>query len=989
MTEETIFTAALAKTPAERAAYLEEACAGDVELRQRVEGLLHSHEEAGSFLETPVASSGNPGQPAIGETTAEAGADRGAAADFSFLQPSDQPGHLGRLGHYEILEKVGAGGFGLVFKARDESLERIVAIKVLNPQFAGNSAARRRFIREAKAAAAIRNEHVIAVYAVDDSGPVPYLAMEFIGGVSLQDKLDKSGPLEVKEILRIGQQAACGLAAAHAHGLIHRDIKPANILLENGVERVKITDFGLARAVDDASVTQSGTIAGTPMYMAPEQAAGETVDHRADLFSLGSVLYALCTGHPPFRASGTMAVLKRVCEESPRSIKESNPDIPDWLCDIVARLHAKKPAERFQSAKEVAALLEQHLAHLQQPGKVPMPSAISSMPAPPAKAPEHTSLALPLWLIGVPLLVVTLIVASLILFQVINVGLIPLLLLPSGVTLLAGLNMLGRRLAARRQAVGPRAVLPGRRRWPVAVAAAAVLAALLFSVGPAALRYVSNRADLELVPQDGLTSLIVLQNDATVTDWLDMQTSHTLSLSPGKYRINPACKPGYEYEGMRWELTTAGLFGDQTVRQSGTSCELEVQRGERVTVRAMPRRSPPSKNSEQPKGDLANSARTPQELYRELLKSVPLIVVPNQVICAGTVIDKTNRLVLTSAHVLGKYEEVTIFFPAYRDGKLISDPDYYVKKASNDRAMRAKRVFMDEKHDLALLQLERLPNFAEPLPLVGGQRSVTDRVVHVGHPASAGLWVYTEGRVRQFVQKKKWQAGTPPHDVEADVVLTDAPTGPGYSGAPVVNDRGALVGVVAAQVREGNLMSVCIDISEVFGMLGAYVKQGGTKLALAAGSEVGAGKSVAQPPDEQQLQGVWKLVGGQDTGWNWPAQFIPAQMNMRLTFAGDKADLKWLPPAQTLASKPEPKVKSNWEGIFHLDTSADPKRMSVFIPNDNDNSMIGIYKLEGNRLTYCYRHNPKKLECPTEFATKKGDGTTMLMFERMPAGNKE
>ena len=159
--------------------------------------------------------------------------------------------------------------------------------------------------------------------------------------------------------------------------MIHRDIKPANILLENGVERVKITDFGLARAVDDASVTQSGTVAGTPMYMSPEQAEGLPIDHRSDLFSLGSVLYVMCTGRPPFRASGTMAVMKRVMEDVPRPIAEINQEVPGWLCDIIAKLHAKNPADRFHSAKEVADLLEQHLAHLQHPSKVPLPRAVT------------------------------------------------------------------------------------------------------------------------------------------------------------------------------------------------------------------------------------------------------------------------------------------------------------------------------------------------------------------------------------------------------------------------------------------------------------------------------------------------------------------------------------------------------------------------------------------------------------------------------------
>src|SRR5262249_49757889 len=150
-------------------------------------------------------------------------------------------------------------------------------IKALAPALAGNATARKRFTREARAAAPISDEHVVAIHAVEEVGPVPYLVMQFVAGCSLQDRLDRSGPLELKEILRIGMQIASGLGAAHAQGLVHRDIKPANILLENGVERVKLTDFGLARAVDDASLTQSGLIAGTPMYMAPEQAAGEAV----------------------------------------------------------------------------------------------------------------------------------------------------------------------------------------------------------------------------------------------------------------------------------------------------------------------------------------------------------------------------------------------------------------------------------------------------------------------------------------------------------------------------------------------------------------------------------------------------------------------------------------------------------------------------------------------------------------------------------------
>src|SRR6202022_208423 len=156
---------------------------------------------------------------------------------------------------------------------------------------------------------AINHANVVTIHAVAEQEGMPYLVMEYVAGRTLRERTRQTPP-DLTAMLRIGAQVAAGLGAAHQHGVIHRDIKPANILLEDGVERVKITDFGLARAVDDASVTQSGTVAGTPMYMSPEQAEGLAVDHRSDLFSLGTVLYAMCTGHPPFRASGTHAVLK-------------------------------------------------------------------------------------------------------------------------------------------------------------------------------------------------------------------------------------------------------------------------------------------------------------------------------------------------------------------------------------------------------------------------------------------------------------------------------------------------------------------------------------------------------------------------------------------------------------------------------------------------------------------------------------------------------
>jgi Protein kinase domain len=374
MTEETIFAEALEKsTPIDRIAYLDKACAGDTVLRQRIETLLKSHEAEGNFLGKPAiqcAAEEWAGQACAGDTQGELSADDGGVEALDFLGHSDKPGALGRLGHYEVLEVIGRGGMGIVLRAVDEKLQRVVAIKVMAAQLATNATARKRFTREAQAAAAVTHDHIVTIHAVEEANGLPYLVMQYVSGASLQERLDRSGPLELREIVRIGMQTAAGLAAAHAHGLIHRDIKPANILLENGVERVRITDFGLARAVADASLTQSGVVAGTPQYMSPEQARGEAVDQRTDLFSLGSVLYAMCTGRPPFRADSGMAVLKRVCDDTPSAIRETNPDLPDWLVAIVTKLHAKNPADRFQSATEVADLLRDHLAHLQHPSVV-------------------------------------------------------------------------------------------------------------------------------------------------------------------------------------------------------------------------------------------------------------------------------------------------------------------------------------------------------------------------------------------------------------------------------------------------------------------------------------------------------------------------------------------------------------------------------------------------------------------------------------------
>jgi formylglycine-generating enzyme required for sulfatase activity len=375
MTEREIFLAVLdLPDAAERSRYLDKVC-HDPAQRARVNALLSSHDHAGSFLGTPAVQPPEPngatqeladaGSQPPKDQTAALNTEGGDAMphvkktnddDLQFLSPSTRPDSLGRLGHYEMLQVLGRGGFGIVFRAFDDTLQRVVAIKVMAPQIATLSPARKRFLREARSSAAVRHENVVHIYEVGEQ-PLPYLAMEFIPGETLQQKLDRSGPLEVSEILKIGRQIAEGLAAAHACDLIHRDIKPGNILLEGGSHKAKITDFGLARAADDASISQSGVIAGTPMFMAPEQALGHHIDQRADLFSLGSVLYQMASGRPPFRAPSALAVLKRVAEETPRPIPEIIPETPDWLCGIITKLHAKNPDERFQSAREVADLL--------------------------------------------------------------------------------------------------------------------------------------------------------------------------------------------------------------------------------------------------------------------------------------------------------------------------------------------------------------------------------------------------------------------------------------------------------------------------------------------------------------------------------------------------------------------------------------------------------------------------------------------------------
>jgi hypothetical protein len=282
--------------------------------------------------------------------------------DLSFLRPSPVPGRIGRLGDFEIVRAIGKGGMGVVLHAFDPSLQRDVAIKVLDPLLATNATARQRFCREARLAAAVTHDNVVTVYQVDEepNSGLPFLVMQLVNGESLDARLRRVGKLDVPSAVRLGIQAAAGLAAAHAGGLIHRDIKPGNILIERGTDKTLLTDFGLARATEDLKLTKTGMVAGTPLYMAPEQANGLDPDPRADLFSLGSVLYESLAGRPAFDARTPLAVLRRIADESHEPLRKLNPDVPAWLDDVVEGLLRKNPDERIPSARAVVEMLASH-----------------------------------------------------------------------------------------------------------------------------------------------------------------------------------------------------------------------------------------------------------------------------------------------------------------------------------------------------------------------------------------------------------------------------------------------------------------------------------------------------------------------------------------------------------------------------------------------------------------------------------------------------
>lgn len=376
--------------PLEREIYLNRVCRGKPDLRKRIDALIAAANGIGQFLEPDsnypdVSADRKAAEKKPDRQTVERGRNE-SAISLDFLAPATDPRFLGCLGHYDIISVLGQGAFGIVLNAFDRRLHRQVAIKVLSPQLAMNSPPRKRFLREARSCAAIQHPNVVHVYDVSDS-PTPFIAMEYIDGQTLQERINAAGPLEIAEVIEVAKQLASGLEAAHAAGLIHRDIKPSNILIENRSQlRAILTDFGLARAVDDASLTQSGVLTGTPIFMSPEQAQGKLLDYRTDLFSLGSVLYVMITGRLPFRARSTVAVLQRVANDTARPIADLTPDCPAWLAELVGQLHEKIPEKRIQTASEVRKLLERggkrrvHNLASPRPVSTPMPQVAPVQP---------------------------------------------------------------------------------------------------------------------------------------------------------------------------------------------------------------------------------------------------------------------------------------------------------------------------------------------------------------------------------------------------------------------------------------------------------------------------------------------------------------------------------------------------------------------------------------------------------------------------------
>jgi serine/threonine protein kinase len=306
-----------------------------------------------------------------------------------------------KLGRYRLVKELGRGAMGIVYRAEDPMLNRTVAVKciILMDEPAVRADYEARFFQEAKAAGGLNHPNLVTIHDVGREGDVAYMAMELLEGADLRE-MTARGRMPLALALELMAQAAEGLAHAHEHGVVHRDIKPGNIMVVRG-RVAKIMDFGIARVRASDVKTQTGAILGSPRYMSPEQVTGQPADRRSDIFSLGVVLHELAAGEPPFSASTVTQLMHQIATATPRPPSASNPAAPPMLDLIVARALQKQPADRYQSAAELASDLRACLAEL-SPGQEPPPAAaavdvqlektaVSAHPA--AEAPEPTATA--------------------------------------------------------------------------------------------------------------------------------------------------------------------------------------------------------------------------------------------------------------------------------------------------------------------------------------------------------------------------------------------------------------------------------------------------------------------------------------------------------------------------------------------------------------------------------------------------------------------
>src|SRR5256885_5536819 len=332
-----ILQSALKHEPGDRSAFLSAACAGDESLRKQVESLIISHEQAGGLIEEPAF-----------ELMAESLTNKQA-------ELVDQT-----LGHYRVLEQLGAGGMGEVYLAEDARLGRKVALKMLPADLTAEDERVRRFQQEARAASALNHPNIITIYEIVEMDSRHFMATEFIDGETLFERL-KAGLMKLDDALDVAVQVTSALCAAHQAGIVHRDIKPGNIMLRtDGI--VKVLDFGLATLTEQKSddleaatlvKTKPGIVMGTAHYMSPEQARGQKMDARTDIFSLGVVLYEMLTGHLPFAGQTMTDVLASILMLEPPSLSQSAPEAPDELQRIVHSALRKEKEERYKTAGEL------------------------------------------------------------------------------------------------------------------------------------------------------------------------------------------------------------------------------------------------------------------------------------------------------------------------------------------------------------------------------------------------------------------------------------------------------------------------------------------------------------------------------------------------------------------------------------------------------------------------------------------------------------